>query len=374
MSRRRFTIPVALAAMAIPACLAARGDGQSAPPADHQATIQRGLNYLRTTGQADDGTFSIQAGPGLTALAVTAALRNGCELDDPLVAKGLKALEGFVQPDGGVYGPGGRLKNYETCVAILCFAEANRDGRYDALLDKAEQFIRGMQIGVADDVPRDNPAYGGAGYGGPTRPDLSNTSYLIDALVAAGAEADDEAIQRAIVFVSRCQNLEGAGNDTPFAGKVQDGGFYYVIPTESIDPSSDAERYTPNGGLRSYGSMSYSGFKSLVYAGLTKDDPRVAAVLDWVSKNYNVEENPGVGDAGLFYYYHSFASALAASGLDQVTDAAGNAHDWRADLAAELARRQNEDGSWTNDNRQWFENDANLATAFALLALDYCEP
>ena len=71
--------------------------------------------------------------------------------------------------------------------------------------------------------------------------------------------------------------------------------------------------------------MSYAGFKSLVYAGLTKDDPRVKAVLDWVGKNYTVKENPGVGDAGLFYYYHSFASALAASKLDEVVDADGNA-------------------------------------------------
>ncbi len=96
------------------------------------------------------------------------------------------------------------------------------------------------------------------------------------------------------------------------------------------------------------------------------------AVLDWVGKNYSVEENPGVGSAGLFYDDHAFAAALAASKLDAVVDADGTAHDWRKDLAAELISRQNSDGSWTNSNRQWFENDANLATAFALLALDHC--
>jgi hypothetical protein len=195
---------------------------------------------------------------------------------------------------------------------------------------------------------------------------------LIEALVAADAAPDEPAIQRALAFVSRCQNLEGAGNDTQFAALVNDGGFYYVIPTESVDPTTDEERYTENGGLRSYGSMSYSGFKSLVYAGLTQDDPRVKAVLEWVGKNYSVKENPGVGSAGLFYYYHAFAAALDAAKLDEVVDAAGVAHNWREDLAAELISRQNDDGSWTNSNRQWFENDANLATAFALLALDYC--
>jgi squalene-hopene/tetraprenyl-beta-curcumene cyclase len=333
--------------------------------------IERGLQYLREHGQAEDGTFSIQAGPGLTALAITAALRNGLPVDDPMVAKGLKALEGFVKPDGGIYG-NGRLKNYETCVAIVCFQLANKDGRYKELLANADKFVRGLQIGADGSVESSDPAFGGATYGGPGRPDLSNTAYLIDALVAGGAEPSDPAIQRALAFVSRCQNLKGPHNETKFAALVNDGGFYYVIPSENEDPST-SERYDENGGLRSYGSMSYSGFKSLAYAGLTQDDPRVKAVMDWIKKNYTVEKNPGQGDAGLYYYYHAFAAALKASTLKSITDDAGLSHDWRKDLAAELAKRQRPDGSWTNSNRQWFENDANLATSFALIALSYCE-
>jgi squalene-hopene/tetraprenyl-beta-curcumene cyclase len=335
-----------------------------------QKAVDRALAYLGEKGQAEDGTFTSMAGPGITALTLTAAIRSGAPLDDPMVAKGLKALEGFVKDDGGIYG--GRLKNYETCVGILCFAEANKDGRYDELLKNAERFVRGLQIGAAGEVDKADPNYGGVGYGGPERPDLSNTSYLIDALVALQASPEDEAIQRALVFVSRCQNLDSPANDTQFAPLVNDGGFYYVIPTEKADPS-DSERYTANGGLRSYGSMSYSGFKSLVYAGLKNDDPRVKAVLDWVGKNYSVKENPGVGTAGLFYYYNAFGAALAASGLAEVVDDQGAKHDWRKDLSEELIARQNADGSWTNSNRQWFENDPNLATAFALLALDYAD-
>lgn len=342
-----------------------------APPPDVKVAVERALNFLRTTGQAADGTFTAQAGPGLTALAVTAALRSGAKIDDPLVSKGLKALEGFVKPDGGIYG--GRLKNYETCVGILCFTEANADKRYDATLKKAADFVRGLQIGAASEVGQDDPRFGGVGYGGPERPDLSNTAYLIDALIASGAPGDDQAIQRALAFVSRCQNLDSQYNDTKFAKLVGDGGFYYVIPTEKFDPSSDTERYTADGGLRSYGSMSYAGFQSLVYAGLKPEDPRVKAVIEWVGKNYSVKENPGVGAAGLFYYYNALGSALAAAKVDEITDAKGQKHNWRRELAAELIARQNADGSWTNSNRQWFENDPNLATAFALLALHYCE-
>jgi squalene-hopene/tetraprenyl-beta-curcumene cyclase len=153
---------------------------------------------------------------------------------------------------------------------------------------------------------------------------------------------------------------------------LNDGGYYYVIPTENADPST-SERYDANGGLRSYGSMTYAGFKSSVYAGLTKDDPRAKAALEWISKNYSVKQNPGQGSAGLYYYYNTFGSALSASGLEKISTNNEGDRDWRQDLLAELARTQQPDGSWVNANRQWFENDPKLCTAFALLALSYCD-
>lgn len=332
--------------------------------------VGKGLKYLETKGQADDGSFTAQAGPGLTALALTGALRNGKTVDDPVVAKGLKALEGFVKPDGGIYG-NGRLRNYETCVAMLCFKEANADGRYNELLKKARAFVTGLQYGDGE-MKQDDVWFGGVGYGGAGRPDMSNTGYLVEALVETGSEADDEAIQLALVFISRCQNLSSKYNTTQFADKVEDGGFFYEIPREKIDPSTSPERYTENGGIRSYGSMTYAGLKSMIYAGLTKDDPRVKAATEWVTKNYSVEKNPGMGSAGLFYYYHTFAAGLGTAGVDELTDAEGNKHNWREDLINELAERQNDDGSWANENGRWFENDKNLATAFALMALSYC--
>ena len=42
------------------------------------------------------------------------------------MAKSLKYLEGFVQPDGGIYAKDSRIPNYETCLAMVCFAAANR--------------------------------------------------------------------------------------------------------------------------------------------------------------------------------------------------------------------------------------------------------
>jgi squalene-hopene/tetraprenyl-beta-curcumene cyclase len=342
--------------------------------ASMEEVVARGLNYLRDKGQGEDGTISPRVGSGITSLAVTAALRHGRPLDDPLVARGLKALESFVKPDGGIYASN-RLMNYETCVAIVAFSEAKKaagDARYDEILTNAEAFVRGLQIGADGETSREDPKFGGVGYSGRERPDLSNTAYLLEALESLGTESNDPAIQRALVFVSRCQNLDSQWNDTKFAKLVNDGGFYYFIPTENVDPST-SERYDANGGLRSYGSMTYAGFKSLIYAGLTKDDPRAKAALEWITKNYSVTQNPGQGSAGLFYYYNTFGNALAASELERISTANQGEHDWRKDLLAELARTQRPDGSWVNSNRQWFENDPNLCTAFALLALSYCD-
>ena len=74
-----------------------------------------------------------------------------------------------------------------------------------------------------------------------------------------------------------------------------------------------------------------------------------------------------MGDAGLYYYYHTFAKALDALGINEIEDAKGVKHDWRRELTEELARRQKENGSWVNTNNQWMEGDPNLATAIALL-------
>lgn len=151
---------------------------------------------------------------------------------------------------------------------------------------------------------------------------------------------------------------------------MNDGGFYYSIPTVTSDRSGD--RFDKNGGLGSYGSIIYSGFKSLIYAGLTQDDLRTKAALEWIGKNYSLAENPGMGDAGLYYYYHSFGGALQASGAPGITDASGGSHTWSKDLVETLGKAQQADGSWVNSNRLWFENDPNLCTAFALMAFSYC--
>ncbi len=330
---------------------------------------QRAVNFLRTS-QADDGSWTTPTAPGITALVTTALLRSGAAADDSTVARGLKNLSAFIQKDGGIYFSKSNHRNYETSISLLAFSAANKNGRYDKVIKNAQQFLRNLQWDEDEGLKSSDTSYGGAGYGKHERPDLSNTQFLLEALKASGVKSDDPAMQKALLFVSRCQNLESEHNTTEFSAKINDGGFYYTCAAGGTSQAGLAE----NGGLRSYGSMTYAGLKSMIYAGLTADDQRVKAATEWIKKFYTVKENPGLGNQGLYYYYHTFSKALDALGVDEFEDADGVRHDWRKELTETLAKLQKENGSWVNTAPRWYEGDPNLATAYALLALSYCEP
>ena len=75
--------------------------------------------------------------------------------------------------------------------------------------------------------------------------------------------------------------------------------------------------------------MTYAGLKSMIYAGLGKDDLRVKAALAYVKAHYTLDENPGLGQQGLYYYYHTFAKTMSVLGEPTLIDALGEP-DWRA--------------------------------------------
>jgi squalene-hopene/tetraprenyl-beta-curcumene cyclase len=347
-------------------------DSVAPDPKERQAVADRAVAYLRARQNADGSFVPRLAGPGVSAVVAAALLRSGVKPDDPVLAKTLSYLESQVKPVGGVYDRG--LANYTTSVALVAFAEANVEGKYDTVIRNAAQFLRGLQAGGDGAVESGDERFGGLGYDAKSRPDMSNTQYFLDALQAAGVPKDDPAVQRALVFVSRCQNLKTEHNDRWFAAKATEddkGGLVYN-PLAADRNSRDA---TPQGGLRSAGAMTYAGLKSFLYAGVSRDDPRVKGAMKWIRGHYTLDQNPGIGKAGLYYYYHTFAKALSAWGEDRFADAAGAEHDWRKDLFEALKKRQRPDGSWINEgDRAFGESNPELATAFALLSLSYCQP
>lgn len=328
--------------------------------------VEKGLNFLREA-QLPDGSFSTTRGPGVTGLLLASMLASGLTTDDPMVAKSLAFLLKSVRDNGGIYAEGSVHANYETCLAISALSKLNTNGEYNLILKNAERFVKEQQWDEGEGITSESPEYGGAGYGSKSRPDLSNTAFLIEALRDAGCEEDDPAIQRALLFVSRCQNLESPHNDTPFANRSNDGGFYYT-PANGGESMAGIDETT--GALRSYASMSYAGLKSMIYAGVDKSDVRVKAVSDFLSKNYSVSSNPGMGDTGLYYYQHTMAKALSALGSDDFETVHGK-RDWKSELSHQLKSTQQENGSWLNSNPRWMEGDPNLVTGYALLALSY---
>jgi squalene-hopene/tetraprenyl-beta-curcumene cyclase len=346
-------------------------------PATATELAAKAVNFLRPR-QATDGSWSgDRKEPGITALVVTAMLRSArVTPDDPAVVKGLTYLERFLGPKGGLSEAPHSV--YSTSVALMAFHEANKGGRYDRIIKRGQDYLKATQWDESEGKGKDDVQYGGLGYGGGnSRADLSNTAFFIEALRDTGLPSDDPALRKALVFVSRCQNLKSEFNDQPGAGKVNDGGFVYTPTTGESQASGSTPNAKPGGakiaradvGVRSYAGMTYAGLKSMIYAGLTQDDPRVKAALEFIRKNYTLEENPGQGQRGLYYYYQTFAKAMALLGKPSIIDAQGKEHDWRAELIAALAKRQDTSGAWANRDDRFMEGDPNIVTSYGLLAL-----
>ena len=106
------------------------GSAETADSAETSAqlrkTVSAGVRYLLERGQdREDGSYSKQLGPAVTAMCTRALLDNGIPVTHPQVQQSLKFLEAAVKPDGGIYAKDSTLKNYETSVSLMCFAKAN---------------------------------------------------------------------------------------------------------------------------------------------------------------------------------------------------------------------------------------------------------
>lgn len=341
-----------------------------------EGVVTKAVTHLRAT-QAEDGSWSREKSVGVTGVVVTGLLETGrVGPSDPMMARAVKYIESLVNPQAGhIAGrdPKVQLQNYVTSINVMALSAAGRD-TYKSVIGDAVRFLRKLQWDEEEGKKASDDFYGGAGYDSQSRPDLSNTQFFLEAMHAAGVPKEDPAMKRAMLFVSRCQNLKGEHNDQPWAGLINDGSFIY----SGAGGGQTKSDKLPNGGLLGYGSMTYAGVKSMIYAGVSKDDPRIKKAYEWIQKNYSVEHNPGMPSQfarrGLYYYYHTMAKCLHTLGIDEVIDAKGVKHDWRADLTAALAKRQRPDGSWLNEDDRWMEGDPNLVTGYALMALAYCKP
>ncbi len=338
-------------------------------------SLDRSLAWLRAQQNADGSFGKDTQHPALSALPLVAFQRDPAQrfANAEFVRKSYGYLRGFAQPDGGIYAKDAGLANYNTSVCLLALAGANEPKDIDLLL-KARAYVVGQQASGMAKPETD----GGIGYGSigasPKRghPDLDNTVVALEALratkhlVADKAGTKDLNWNAAIEFVSRCQNLPS--NKQPWASgdPANKGGFIYY------PGYSNAGEATLEGGgkaLRSYGSMSYAGLLSFIYADVKKDDPRVVAAVEWLNKHYTLAENPGLEQQGYFYYLHLMSKGLTAAGITEI-EVGGKKSDWRRDLALRLMKLQQQDGSWINEAPRWKENNPVLVTTYCALTLE----
>ncbi len=345
------------------------------------AGIQRAVNFL-TDNQKPDGSWCNH--PAITAL-VCMAIENShskenSEIRKSAVEKGREYILKFVQPDGSIWMAGKEKEypNYTTAVS-LAFLALHNDPNDETVMRNARKYLLGSQV----NDPK-NPFHGGIGYGsaGEGRPDLSNTQWALEALYLTehldkepflnnpeDAKKADLAWKNAVMFLSKLQNLPES-NDSVWVLKSKDeaekGGFIY-----KPDESKASDKIGDKESLRTYGSMTYAGLKSMIYAKLDKNDPRVRAAVEWGKKHYTLDENPGMGSEGHFYYIQTFSKAYSLLGEDMIKTDDGQEKAWRVDLVKKLLSLQKGKGEWVNEKSgRWMECIPELVTAYALLSLE----
>ncbi|MCK5113258.1 MAG: terpene cyclase/mutase family protein [Phycisphaerae bacterium] len=342
---------------------------------------QRNKNGGWWLGQpdADKGAFE----PAITGLVLKGLMQHpGYTVETPVVKKGFEVLLSYQQKDGGIYDPHQGRGNYCTSIAVTALAAANNP-KFKPNIEKAVKYLRSIQIQPGSVSPegmkitKDNPYVGGVSYGKKhARPDLNNVGWWVEAMHSAGVKSDDPAMQKALGFVSRCQN-RSESNDLVWAkAGSNDGGFIYAPAKRDINVGESKAGPGPGGkGLRSYGSISYQGFKSMLYAGLGKNDPRVKSVYAWIRKHWSLDCNPNIptkrSQQGMYFYYLVFARTLRAWGVDEISAVGGDEkYNWRKDLIDALAKRVHKNGSWFNAADRWAEGSPVLVTAYEVLALE----
>ena len=342
-----------------------------------RASLSKAAAYLASQ-QKPKGNFSNPKFPGLSGLAVWALVAAKDPKYDAEIQKGVDYLLSCVQEDGGIYCPvpgraGGGLSTYNTAVCLTALSFAPREDMTRVILN-ARSFLADSQLSG------DDAFSGGFGYdkAAPNRyADLMNTHFVMEAmrrtqqyedLRPAGEKKADLDWEAALAFAERLQNDEDAGDSA--------GGFSY----SPADAKAGTETVKTDDGkapegkviMRSYGSITYAGLLALVYCNLDRTDSRVRSALDWASKHWTLEENPGVGDQGLYFFYDIIGRSLSVAGLDAIPQAGGKPDvDWRAELVAKLVSLQRENGSYQNRNSRFWENDPVLSTAYSAIALGF---
>jgi len=345
------------------------------------SSLQRGVNFL-TDAQQKDGSWMHH--PAVTGLCIMALHNSGSTQNVAIrkeaVKKGKAFILKFVQNDGSIWMAGQKKEypNYTTAVALSALAIVG-DAKDEKVMRKARKFLLNSQV-----TNKKSKNFGGIGYAksGPGNPDLSNTQWALEALYLtdyldrepnAKSPQDQKkaglAWKNAVQFLSKLQHVPET-NDAVWVVKDKKDPNYGSFVYKTNESKAGTEKNSKK-TLRGYGSMTYAGLKSMIYARLKKDDPRVKAAVKWGARHYDLTKNPGLGPEGHYYYLQVFAKAHSVLGNEYVVTPDGKKHNWRVDLIKALLSLQKGKGEWYNDkNGRWWESLPELVTAYSMLSME----
>ena len=350
-------------------------------PQQADQCMTKGLTWLKEQQQRDNGSWGDQNYPAMTALGLWAFARSNHPEKNEVCQKAASFVTDFAQDDGGIYKPatGGRgsggLSTYNTAICMIALYSYDKI-KYAQQILKAREFVSSSQlIGGSSGA-------GGFGYNRPVeasdgvrefkgrdRPDLSNTGWSLQAmrmtqdmedLRKSGKRADVN-WELALSFVKSLQNNDKADSSNY-------GGFGYE---QRGARGGTHEKKSGKITLSGYGSMTYAGLESMIYARVDRSDPRVQAALQWAAQHWSVDENPGMGSKGLYYYFNIMAKSLSLNGTDTITAKEGDVIPWKKQLIKKLSSTQSPQGCWKNTDNQFWEGNPVLVTCYAVLTLEY---
>ena len=366
-NRTRAVVSLLLSSALVGQAVAAPAPGVAAPaPAAASATksvdaktigdarkaVDKGITFLRSK-QAENGSYGNHVGLTSMALVAMAESHRAYRVEDgPFVRLAADWLVAQQRADGAITGDA--TPAYNTSLAIMAL-QALDPVKFKAQIEAGQRFLVKDQTDEDKKYLPTDKYYGGIGYGGDERPDLSNLQLAVEALRKTGYDPASDVWKKAETFLSRCQN-RSESNDQPWSGN--DGGFVF-------EPGDSKA-----GGTKSYAGMTFAGLKSLIFAQVKKDDPRVKAAWSWLQQNYDFTQHPGMGTTTYYFYLNTAAVALEAFGEAYVPDDKGRKRSWAQDLGQRLVSIQRADGSWLNENGKYWEDNPVLVTSRALIALN----
>jgi len=353
---------------------------------------QRGVNFLLSR-QDEDGAWrsdtygTFKDGTALTPLVLHALLTTAPESQKP-IERAAAYLAAMARPDGDIAPPSHGF-DFALYTAALTVIALNHPSCPEHATARSAwlRFLRERQLTEELGWKPEDREYGGWGYsrGLPrksksgelipplTESNLSATTFALDALRAADVPTHDGAYAKALCFVRRCQNWadDPARRDAAF----DDGGFFFIYDDPVRNKAGVAGKdASGQERFRSYGSATADGLRSLIHCGVPESEPRREAARNWLVSHFRAAWHPGAYaerremDRMAVYYYYA-ASLAKMSRFSLVIVTADGPVAVKRLIANDLLNRQRDDGSWANPAYATREDEAIIATAFAVTAL-----